>query len=131
MSQSRKKQLLKATLVVGTAVFIMANANTDTVSGLGGISQNINKNLKEVAKLISQAAFVAGMGFFLAGLFKFKQHKDNPTQVPVGTPLTMIAIAAAMMFMSNFITPLGQTFFGDDAKAGVTNEDALSGLNAG
>lgn len=127
MNQLTKKRVMQVALVAGTAVLLMASG--ETASGIGGISSNINKNLKEVAKLISQVAFIAGMLFFLAGLFKFKQHKDNPTQVPVGTPLTMIVISAALMFMSNFITPLGQTLFGDDAKAGLSNDAALSGLS--
>jgi hypothetical protein len=61
---------------------------------------------------------------------KFKQHKDNPTQVPVGTPVSMIVMGASLMFAGNFITPLGQSIFGTGAKAGNSGESLLnSGLN--
>ena len=40
--------------------------------------------------------------WFCTAIFKFKQHKDNPTQVPVGTPVAMLAISAALVFLPGF-----------------------------
>jgi intracellular multiplication protein IcmD len=68
-------------------------------------------------------AFVAGLGFVIASLFKFKQHKDNPTQIPLGTPLALFAIGVILVFLSALFEPAGKTLFGDKAKsAGPTGD---------
>ena len=110
-----------------------AAANTD--SGIAGIANRVAGNLSAIADLIGQIAFVAGMLFFVSAVFKFKQHKDNPTQVPVGTPLSMLAISAALMFMGNFINPLGETLFGGTGDsgpgAGISSDGFKSGFSSG
>lgn len=125
------KSLLLSGSMALTSSPVLAKGKDGADIGIGGIASNVNTQLKSIATLVGQVAFVAGMLFFVAGIFKFKQHKDNPTQVPVGTPLTMIVISAALMFMGNFITPLGQTLFGTDAKAGSTASDLESGFGSG
>jgi Holliday junction resolvasome RuvABC DNA-binding subunit len=37
-------------------------------------------NLTELAQSITAISYMAGFGFLIAAIFKFKQHKDNPTQ---------------------------------------------------
>lgn len=119
--------LLLAGAFVSTAVFLGAEEAT----GIAAISDRVSSNLNSVANLISQVAFVAGMGFFVSAVFKFKQHKDNPTQVPIGTPMSMLAISAALMFLGNFISPLGETLFGTGAQAGSASQGIGSGLSDG
>jgi intracellular multiplication protein IcmD len=34
---------------------------------------------------------------------KFKQHKDNPTQTPIGTPIALVFIAAALLFLPSIL----------------------------
>lgn len=41
-------------------------------------------------------------GLVLA-VYNFKQHKDNPTQLPIGTPIALVAIAAALLFLPSII----------------------------
>ena len=109
-------------------VSVIAGDDDAASIGVGGIATTVNAQLEQIAQLVAQVAFVAGMLFFVAAIFKFKQHKDNPTQVPVGTPLTMVVISAALMFMGNFITPLGETLFG---AAGANAGDTASGIRSG
>ncbi|MEC7030998.1 MAG: type IV secretion protein IcmD [Pseudomonadota bacterium] len=99
--------------------------------GIAGIASRVAGNLSAVADLIGQIAFVAGLLFFVSAVFKFKQHKDNPTQVPVGTPLTMLVISAALMFMGNFITPLGETLFAENKGPGLSGGAFSSGFGDG
>ena len=37
------------------------------------------------------SGYPGGFGLIIFGLFKFKQHKDNPTQNPIGPRSTEIA----------------------------------------
>ena len=57
-------------------------------------------------------SFIAGIGFAMASVFKFKQHKDNPTQVPIGTPFAMFAIGIVLIFLPAIFTPAGSSIFG-------------------
>ena len=34
-----------------------------------------------------------------AAIFKFKQHRDNPTQVPLLEPVALLGIAAGLLFL--------------------------------
>ena len=51
---------------------------------------------------------LAGLGFGIAAIFKFKQHKDNPTQVPIGTPFALLAISVLLVFFPAIYKPAGQ-----------------------
>ena len=57
-------------------------------------------------------AYVAGIGFGIAAIFKFKQHKDNPTQIPIGTPFALLGVSVMLVFLPGLYNPLGQTVYG-------------------
>jgi intracellular multiplication protein IcmD len=42
---------------------------------------------------------------------KFKQHKDNPTNIPIGTPIALVFIAAALLFLPSILEITGGTMF--------------------
>jgi intracellular multiplication protein IcmD len=84
---------------------------------LSGVANQVRGNFKAVAKLITAAAYIAGFGFAFAAILKFKAHKDNPTQIPVGTPIALIFIAAALIFLPTIFGVAGKTMF-KNAKAG-------------
>ena len=90
-------------------------AETQTI---GSIAENITKSFEGIGKLILGIAMVAGLGFVMAAIFKFKQHKDNPTQIPLGTPIALLAVGVALIFLPNIIKPAGQSLFGSEGKAG-------------
>jgi intracellular multiplication protein IcmD len=55
------------------------------------------------------------MAFAVAALAKFKQHKDNPTQPAISTPLALLFIGAALVFIPTIFASAGQTIFGNEA----------------
>jgi intracellular multiplication protein IcmD len=79
-------------------------------SSLGSITENVNGTFTNLSKLITAGSYVAGLGFSVGAIMKFKQHKDNPTQIPIGTPIALVFIAAALLFLPAIIA--GQTMFG-------------------
>lgn len=120
---SRRAYLIKGLLFLALAAgcFYIGHAfaapNTNT--SLGQIASNITTSFKAIGQLILATAYLAGLAFFVAAIFKFKQHKDNPTQIPLGTPLALLGISAALVFLPMFIGPLGKTMFGSgDLQAG-------------
>ena len=79
---------------------------------LGEMACSIEQSFPGIVQLMVAAAYVCGIGFALAALFKFKQVKDNPTQIPIGTPFALLMCSALLVFLPGLFQPLGITLFG-------------------
>jgi intracellular multiplication protein IcmD len=98
--------LLAVTCVIaGTAAFA-------AVSGIGGVATQVTSNIAAIARLITAASYVAGMAFVVGAIVKFKAHKDNPTQIPIGTPIALLFVGAALIFAPTVFKVSGGTLFG-------------------
>lgn len=87
---------------------------------IGGMATQITGSFESLAKLITAGSYLAGLGFSIGAIMKFKQHKDNPTQIPIGTPIALVFIAAALLFLPSILKVAGQTMFGGGETAGPT-----------
>lgn len=85
---------------------------------LGKVASTITGSFSQLAKLITAGAYMAGIGFCMASMLKFKSHKDNPTQIPIGTPIALLFIGAALIFLPNIFRIAGYTVFGGTSGAG-------------
>lgn len=91
------------------------------VTTIGGMASQIVGSFTSLAKLITAGSYLAGLGFSIGAIMKFKQHKDNPTQIPIGTPIALVFIAAALLFLPTILGIAGGTMFGQGANtAGPT-----------
>ncbi len=114
----RQTLLTIAFLSVAPTV-LAASGATD----LGGLAENVTGTLTSVAKLITAASYIGGIGFALAGIVKFKAHQENPTQVHLSAPIILIAVAAALIFLPSIIQSAGQTVFqGSQTSGGATGQ---------
>jgi len=113
-----KKGLCYAVLSI-SCVFVSVALGDDQQT-IGTVASNIQGSFDNIAKLITGAAYVAGFGFAVASILKFKAHKDNPTQVPVGTPIVLLFISVALIFLPTLFKVGGQTVFGSSKVAGTT-----------
>lgn len=98
------------TCLLGSEVLYAAAAQD-----LGKVAEKITGTFENVAKLITAGSYIAGLGFSIGAIMKFKQHKDNPTQITIGTPIALLFIAAALLFLPSILDVAGGTLF-DDAK---------------
>ena len=114
-----KKSIVGSLLAFGLlAVSGVAIADALT---LGGMASQITSSFESVTKLITGTSYLAGLGFSIGAIMKFKQHKDNPTQIPIGTPIALIFIAAALLFLPSILDVAGETMFGSQGSvAGPT-----------
>lgn len=112
----RKNGLRLTLLLGGLAATSLAFAASDMSAG--DVASQIVGSMDGLSKLIISGSLIAGMGFAVGAVLKFKQHKDNPTQIPVGTPVALTFIAAALIFMPSIFASLGQTVFGDNKSIG-------------
>ena len=100
----------------------------DTDENLGQVASTITGSFGQLAKLITAGAYMAGIGFCMASMLKFKAHKDNPTQIPIGTPIALLFIGAALIFLPNIFKIAGYTIFGGTSGAGgISGTTGLSG----
>jgi len=93
-------------------------ADTGSAIGLAEVAQNITNGMENLVRLITAASFVMGFGFAAAAILKFKAHKDNPAQIPIGTPIALLFIAAALIYLPSLYTSIGETVFGVKRTAG-------------
>ncbi len=127
INPSTSKKLKRAFWLGLTMVLVTADAVASTGGGSGGtppsgsigsLANTIISSLQSVQDMLIAVCYIAGVGFAGAGIFKFKQHKDNPTQVPLGGPIAMIFIAAALIYLPSVIVATGSTIFGASGQHG-------------
>lgn len=108
---------------VGVSTLLLAvssEAFADAPKGFGAIASNITNSFKDITTLIVSGCYVAGMAMAGAAILKFKAHKDNPTQVPLGTPISLLFVAAALLWMPSIMNAAKET-------AGLSATNSLSG----
>lgn len=91
---------------------LMFAGGASAAQTIGNMASSISESFTSLAKLITGGSYLAGLGFSIGAIMKFKQHKDNPTQIPIGTPIALIFIAAALLFLPSILTVTGDTMFG-------------------
>ena len=89
---------------------------TGTTQTVGSMASNITSSFTNLAKLVTGGSYVVGLAFAVTAIMKFKQHKDNPTQIPIGTPVALVFIAAALLFLPSILNVAGATMFGSGAE---------------
>lgn len=85
---------------------------------LGTLATNVSESFNQIGNLMIGLAYVAGIGFGISSVFKFKQHKDNPTQIPISTPFALLGVSVLLVFLPSLYAPAGATVFGDDGGTG-------------
>lgn len=129
------KNMVKGTvyLAVAAGFFTMA-AYADAIipavppNSIGAVAATVIASFGNLAQMISATAYIAGFAFIVASMFKFKQHKDNPQQVPVTNGIAMLSIGAALIFAPSIFQMVGATLFGTSAQtAGVTGITTVPG----
>lgn len=106
------KRVYSASLLLPVSYAIAGpNDKTKTLT-LGEIFNNLADYIADVSNLMTIVTVVAGFSFVIASFFKFKQVKDNPTQIPVGTPFALLGVGVVLIFYPSLIEPAAETFFG-------------------
>jgi len=100
---------------------------------LSDIFENVLKSWGNVNNLLSMFAWLAGSFLGVAGIFKFKDHVDNPSQTPLSAGVKRM-LAGGMFFSLPFMiraargSLYGELDVGDNAheRTGYTDHGALS-----
>lgn len=95
-----------------------ASAASGDNMNIGNVASTITSSFQKLAQLMTAASYIAGIGFALSAILKFKQHKDNPQQVQIGQPIALIFISAALLFLPTILGIAGQSVFGSAKESG-------------
>lgn len=116
-------------LTVGFA----AGSATDTSQGIAisSISDNIGTSVTALARILSDISLVAGIGFVMASLFKFHQHKLNPTQVPISQGVTLLMIGAGLVLFPYLVPTAKRAVFGTAAEISKVGGDNIANMIGG
>lgn len=101
MKRSKLSHKLAAAATMGATVASSTDAFATAVgtsSQLVDMTDNVITASSGFTNLISTLAYIAGAGLALAGVFKLKQHVDNPAQAPMKDAL--IRLACGGLFLS-------------------------------
>lgn len=109
-------------MIVGVLFSDVAYAQSGTATDLGSVADNVTGTFDSIAKLITAASYIAGLGFAVGSILKFKAHKDNPQQITVGVPIALMFVAAALIFLPSMFEVAGNTLFGSEGgtSAGIS-----------
>ena len=120
----RNRMLIeKKSLFIKVILLCMALMSFETIfaaENIGVIASTIYSSFGKLAKLITAGAYIGGLAFAVGSIMKFKQHKDNPTQVPIGTPIALVMIAACLLFLPSILGVAGESIFGGGTTATST-----------
>lgn len=79
---------------------------------LSDIVSTVQGNVLTLGPLLTIISYIAGIAFAIAGIVKFKAHKDNPTQVALSQPIVYLAVGAGLLFLPSIMASAGSTVFG-------------------
>ena len=97
--------------ITSFAVLLLISQEASAIT-LGNMATSVVGTFTSVGNAITGGSYVAGLAFAIGAIMKFKQHKDNPTQIPIGTPISLVFIAAALLFLPSILSVAGFTMFG-------------------
>lgn len=98
------------------SVLLLVVMSTDAFAAtLITIADSVTEQANAVAKLLSVLAYVAGVGFALAGILQLKAHKENPQQVPLSKPVVMLVVATCLLSLPSILEVAGSSLFGEGA----------------
>ncbi len=101
----------------------------EAAPGIDKLFENVTASLGSVAGAIISISVIAGLAFGVVAIFKFKQHKDNPNQIPLGQPMALLGIAVMLLWLPFLLRSLGSTISGGNEGTGsksVINKSAPS-----
>ncbi len=121
----KSKNWFKLLGIVGVVFFADASfAGNETI---GTMASSITSTFDSVGKLITAGSYIAGLGFAISSILKFKQHKDNPQQTPIGQPIGLLFIAIALLFLPSITTALSNTVFSQGGETAGASGTEITG----
>ena len=116
-----KHIFFKMILIFGASM-VLADGDMTLSASLAAVASLYT----QIAAIFTGAAYVAGLMLFVGAIFKFRQHREAPQQVPIGQPLTLFGLSVLAVFLPGFLDLTG-AFFNNKSAGADGNISALPG----
>ena len=116
-----KHIFFKMILIFGASM-VLADSDMTLSASLASVASLYT----QIAAIFTGAAYVAGLMLFVGAIFKFRQHREAPQQVPIGQPLTLFGLSVLAVFLPGFLDLTG-AFFNNKSAGADGNISALPG----
>ncbi|OGT44060.1 MAG: hypothetical protein A3F13_02320 [Gammaproteobacteria bacterium RIFCSPHIGHO2_12_FULL_40_19] len=103
--------LLRLIVVFG-GLFCATEALAVTQLTIAAIQSNVGTGITSIAIVMEDIALISGICFIFASFFKFHQHKQNPTQVPLNQGVALLVIGAGLAVFPHLLSTATQGVFG-------------------
>lgn len=125
-----RKNLVKylALGVAGLGFFAVDPAMAAVTGGLNTLSGNVTGQMPAVASLLSSIAYIAGIGFGIKAILKFKEHNESKGQVPLSQPIVMAVVAGLLLALPSFLTVAKEAAGGSSTQQTTISGGGLSTL---
>jgi len=80
-----------------TAGAIVGQSTSAISTNLGGYTAVVAGSAASVPAFITTIAYICGVGLAVAGIFKLKQHVDNPSQTPLKDGVMRLGAGGALL----------------------------------
>ncbi len=99
MKRTIKKNsyIITSLLAFSNGVNAQFSYDEGQASNIGDASRNISSALNSVTDLVLTVLILTGIGFLVAALFKWDQHRKNPQQITISQVLVMIIMGVVMI----------------------------------
>lgn len=94
---------------------IFATQIGETHVSLGNVANNGTDAMEMMANFLTALSYVIGFAFGVGAILKYKNYRDNPSQVTIGTPIFLAFISLIFVFMPMLFMVAGDTIFGSSA----------------
>lgn len=94
-----------------TAGLLMGSGTAHAAGGMNfkAVTDSIVDSGSKLPDLISTVAYIGGVGLGVAGVFKLKQHVDNPGQTPMKDGLIRLGAGGGLLALPAVIDAMQNT----------------------
>lgn len=105
MKQIKVTHKIAAALTAGLMVSGSGFAQAAGANNFKDMTSNINDSASQFPTLISTVSYVGGIGLGVAGIFKLKQHVENPGQTAMKDGLIRLGAGGGLLVLP-YVTEL-------------------------
>ncbi len=124
----RKDKIAHKLAAALTTGLLVGESTSASATNFTNVVSNITTSSSTLPNLISTVAYIGGIGLGVAGVFKLKQHVDNPGQHPMKDGLVRLGAGGALLALPYLTTAMLGTV--GTAGGGVT-VPAFAAANSG
>lgn len=117
--------VLPLSLLVGSVCY------ADGASNLSDIASHIDNATKSLISIVADISVLAGIGFVVAAFMKFRQHSQNPQQVPMGQAIIPLIVGIMLGILPTIIKISQNTLTGTSSGVQIGGSGLKSQFGAG